>query len=132
MDLFSKGIVFFSSLFSVLNTKYLNMSFFSFYFESYIDVKAYILENNLKPSVDANESENIKTTPSLSSTSQITSMPKHPLASSEQNEVDYEDIELSNMRKVIAKRLLFSKVNRIIFFKTRSELTWLLFVKNQS
>ena len=37
--------------------------------------------------------------------------PKAPSASVvEQNEVDYEDIELSNMRKVIAKRLLFSKV----------------------
>ena len=86
-----------------------------FYFESYIDVKVYILENNLKPSVDANESENVKTGPPLSPTSQITSMPKPQSASSEQNEVDYEDIELSNMRKVIAKRLLFSKVNRIVF-----------------
>lgn len=83
-------------------------------------MKAYILENNLKPHVQAADNEIVKNPPSTSSTEQIASTllskPKAPSTSNiEQNEVDYEDIELSNMRKVIAKRLLFSKV--IQFFR---------------
>ena len=71
-------------------------------------MKAYILENNLKPTMA--QAEEIKQT----ETPRPTTPPPPPKAKSasavEQNEVDYEDIELSNMRKVIAKRLLFSKV----------------------
>jgi hypothetical protein len=40
-----------------------------------------------------------------------------------QPEADYEDIEISNIRKVIAKRLLFSKVcHTILQYRTLSNI----------
>ncbi len=41
------------------------------------------------------------------------SQPASAQAQEARPEADYEDIEISNIRKVIAKRLLFSKVNKI-------------------
>ena len=72
-------------------------------------MKAYILENKLTPVVET-ATEAPKQTASQTPATTSAEKPRSKSASSEQ-ELDYEDIELSNMRKVIAKRLLFSQVN---------------------
>jgi pyruvate/2-oxoglutarate dehydrogenase complex dihydrolipoamide acyltransferase (E2) component len=72
-------------------------------------VKAYILEHKLTP-VTETVTEAPKQPAAPAQPAPSAEKPKAQSASSEQ-ELDYEDIELSNMRKVIAKRLLFSKVN---------------------
>ena len=76
-------------------------------------MKAYILEHKLTPVTETvTEAPKQPAVPAQPAPS--AEKPKAQSASSEQ-ELDYEDIELSNMRKVIAKRLLFSKVNFLIF-----------------
>lgn len=74
-----------------------------FNFDIYIDVKTYIDKNRLTPQVVV-ESEPI------SPTSSSIERPRSQSKAATQHETDYEDIELNNMRKTIAKRLLESKV----------------------
>lgn len=66
------------------------------------DVKAYIQQNSLTPK-DKLEPE------ASSSTQEKTHQAVKPNSDLEVHEVDFEDIELSNMRKIIAKRLILSK-----------------------
>jgi len=54
-------------------------------------------------------------TPSIQSVE--TSKKSSVVPVNEEHEPDFEDIELSNMRKVIAKRLVLSKVSRVVYIK---------------
>lgn len=80
---------------------------------NYIDVKEYIDKNKLTPK-PSEPSESVTTTaPAASqpaSTSAAQQTPKVQSQPSGDIEVDYQDIELSSMRRTIAKRLLESKV----------------------
>lgn len=68
-------------------------------------MKAYIDQNGLKPqSVEASPVQETRKEPETKQT-QV----KKPSGSHPEYQPDYQDIELSNMRKVIAKRLVFSK-----------------------
>jgi hypothetical protein len=85
-------------------------------FENYIDVKEYITSNNLKPvQVEVPlPTANVEPASAVAvqQTQSFTASPVKTLTST----ADYEDIELSTVRKVIAKRLLFSKVFFTYFF----------------
>jgi hypothetical protein len=64
------------------------------------DVKTYIDANKLQPKVNLVESFKVE-------------KPKPTIESPPSPSADYIDIELTNMRKVIAKRLVLSKVRKI-------------------
>lgn len=73
-------------------------------------MKAYIEKNNLTPKTPVSEPgptivSVTSAPPAAAAQSAPAPRPQHP-----DQELDYEDIEITNMRKVIAKRLLFSKV----------------------
>lgn len=69
-------------------------------------MKAYIEQNGLKPKpADVKPVE----TPVAPKAEPAKSQVNKPSGSNPEYEPDYVDIELSNMRKVIAKRLVFSK-----------------------
>lgn len=73
-------------------------------------MKAYIDQHNLTPKQITSMTEPLPVHEEPRSVP-ATSAKKSAGANPEQ-ELDYEDIELTNMRKVIAKRLVFSKVNK--------------------
>ena len=82
--------------------------------ENYIDVKEYIIKNKLTPA-PVTAVENVtqvvetKAAPTNLATNKTSNANVNP-----EYEPDFEDIELTNMRKVIAKRLVLSKVNTFI------------------
>jgi pyruvate/2-oxoglutarate dehydrogenase complex dihydrolipoamide acyltransferase (E2) component len=81
-------------------------------------VKAFILENKLTPNASQNiqqEKAIVEQQAPQHSAASTKSAKAHSSTSSlnddlNQRMVDYEDIEMNNIRKVIAKRLLQSKV----------------------
>lgn len=77
-------------------------------FLSKSDVKEYIIKNNLSPAPAAASQPQVAPVSVAPAASQAkTSKPAGP--AHPEYEPDYEDIELSNMRRVIAKRLVLSK-----------------------
>lgn len=70
----------------------------------FIDVKEHIIKNNLQPAPVKQEQVAPATVETPKKVNEFVAK------TSEEHEPDYEDIELSNMRKVIAKRLVLSKV----------------------
>ena len=73
-----------------------------FFLENCIDVKEYIIKNNISPAPVKVEASAPAAAPVSKSAVSSDINPEY--------EPDFEDIELSNMRKVIAKRLVLSKV----------------------
>lgn len=70
-------------------------------------MKAYIDQHKLTPK----QSEPVSVeAPAKSIEQPVAPVVKQASKANHEHEIDYEDIELSNMRKVIAKRLVFSKV----------------------
>ena len=72
----------------------------------FIDVKEHIIKNNLQPAAVKHE----QVAPAPAPVETPKKVNEFVAKKSEEHEPDYEDIELSNMRKVIAKRLVLSKV----------------------
>ena len=79
----------------------------------FIDVKEFIIKNNLQPAPVRHEQP--AATPVVSTTTTPAAPKKASVTPvNEEHEPDFEDIELSNMRKVIAKRLILSKVSAVL------------------
>ena len=86
------------------------MSAFVFVSPHYIDVKSYIEQNNLPIATESAEQASSSAPAPLSAPAPVVSVTSAAAASTTAPaSADYEDIELSNVRKVIAKRLVFSK-----------------------
>ena len=77
-------------------------------------MKDYIAKNNLQP-VKIEHAEPAPSQQQAAPQAEASKPKPQAISKAGQNpeyEPDYEDIELSNMRKVIAKRLLMSKVRK--------------------
>ena len=74
------------------------------------DVKEYIIKNGLSPASVAQAQ--VQVAPVVAAKAAAQTKTSKPVGSAHpEYEPDYEDIELSNMRRVIAKRLVLSKVS---------------------
>ncbi len=87
---------------------------FNFALANYIDVKEFIEKNNLSVVADVAPATPQATAPptaqaQVAQPPQASASPTRTVIQSQDHEIDYEDIELSNMRKIIAKRLVLSK-----------------------
>ena len=69
----------------------------------FIDVKEFIIQNNLQPAPRQEQPVAAPIAPVAPQKATVTPV-------NEEHAPDFEDIELSTMRKVIAKRLILSKV----------------------
>lgn len=69
-------------------------------------MKAYIDKHNLTPK------QVVESSPEASAAPESPTPTSSSRKTTEKPEVDFEDIELSSMRRTIAKRLLESKVNQ--------------------
>lgn len=75
-------------------------------------MKEYIIKNNLSPAPAAAAQPQVAPVSAAPAADQAkTSKPAGPVHP--EYEPDFEDIELSNMRRVIAKRLVLSKVSNV-------------------
>jgi pyruvate/2-oxoglutarate dehydrogenase complex dihydrolipoamide acyltransferase (E2) component len=76
----------------------------------FIDVKEFIIKNNLQPA--PRQEQTVAAPIVLVATTAAQKATVIPV--NDEHDPDFEDIELSNMRKVIAKRLILSKVSFVI------------------
>jgi hypothetical protein len=104
MALSLRGFFIFIENFFFVIEVFTNLSFVChLFFANYIDVKEYIRANRLVPKrkEQSQQGQHQEPEPTIK---------VEPTNRIEKNVADYTDIELSNMRKVIAKRLTLSKV----------------------